>query len=314
MNVLVDRSLEVHHLDKIRAVSDKVELLTFDSPGEILEAMPDVDVVFGSVTPEMFERAERLRWMQLLSAGADSLMYPEFVESEVVLTSAKGMVGTHLADHAMALLLGLTRGIAHAIRNPSWDQRLPIRDISWEFGGRTMGIVGLGGTGRELAVRANAFGMKIIAVDPESVEAPVFIDEVWEMERFHDLLAQSDVVSICAPLTSESRGMFDQAAFAKMRRHALLINVTRGKIMDEDALMEALEQGLIGGAGLDVTPQEPLPDDHPLWSMPNVIVTPHTAGGSPDRLDRCVDLFCRNLKRFEAGEPLTNVIDKQKGY
>lgn len=314
LNVLVRGLLEPHHLEKVRAVSEDVEILTLDSIGEVLEAMPDVDVVFGAFTRDMFERGKRLRWVQLMSAGADNLMFPAFVESDVVLTSAKGLVGTHLADHAMALLLGLTRGIAHAVRKPSWDQRMPIRRISWELNGRTMGIVGLGGTGRELAVRAHGFGMKIIAVDPEPVESPDVVEQVWTMNRFHELLAESDVVAICAPSTDETRGMFDREAFREMRRHALLINVTRGDIMDEDALMEALEQGQIGGAGLDVTPYEPLPDDHLLWSLDNVMVTPHTAGGSPDRLDRSVDLFCGNLERFLAGEPLLNVIDKQKGY
>ncbi len=314
LNVLVDRSLEQRHVEKIRAVSENVEVLRLDSIGEVLEVMPEIDIVFGDVKPDAFKRARRLRWSQLLSAGADTQLFPAYVESNVVLTSAKGLVGTHLADHAMALLLGLTRGIAHAVRNPNWDQRMPIRKISWELGGKTMGIVGLGGTGRELAMRSHGFGMNIIAVDPEPVEAPDFIKEVWTMERFHELLAESDVVAICAPLTNETRGMFGRAAFREMRRHAILINVTRGDIMDEEALMEALEQGLISGAGLDVTPQEPLLDDHPLWRMDNVIITPHTAGGSPERLDRSVNLFCQNLEGFITGEPLINVIDKQKGY
>ena len=156
--------------------------------------------------------------------------------------------------------------------------------------------------------------MKIIAIDPERVEVLGFIEEVWTADRFHELLSESDVIAICAPSTRETRGMFDRAAFHAMRQHAMLINVTRGDIMDEEALMEALEQGQIGGAGLDVTPREPLPDDHPLWHMGNVIITPHTAGGSPERLDRSVNLFCQNLKKFLAGEPLQNIIDKHKGY
>ena len=134
------------------------------------------------------------------------------------------------------------------------------------------------------------------------------------MDRFYDLLDQSDVVMICAPLTAETKGMFDEQAFARMRSHALLINVTRGKIVNEMALMEALRKGKIGGAGLDVTPQKPLPENHPLWRMENVIVTPHAAGGSPNRMDRIVDLFCENLRRFLADKPLLSVIDKSKGY
>ncbi len=319
MNILInlrteDSGVEARHLEQIKAVSSDVELLDLQSEGEILEAMPDVDVVFGTFTPAMLERGRRLRWVQVTSAGVDSVLFPQFVDSEVVLTSAKGTVGIHLADHAMALLLTLTRGIAIAIRNPRWDQRMPIRDVSWELEGMTMGIVGLGGTGRDLAVRAHAFGMRIIAVDPQSVEAPPQVEACLGMDGFDALLEESDVVAICAPLTPETQNMFDARAFEKMKDHALLINVTRGKIVEEAALMDALAKGVIGGAGLDVTPEEPLPEDHPLWRMSNVVVTPHTAGGSPVRGDRIVDLFCENLRRLLSGEDLISVIDKNKGY
>ena len=319
MNILInlrteDSGVEARHLEQIKAVSSDVELLDLQSEGEILEAMPDVDVVFGTFTPAMQERGRRLRWVQVTSAGVDSVLFPQFVDSEVVLTSAKGTVGVHLADHAMALLLTLTRGIAIAIRNPRWDQRMPIRDVSWELEGMTMGIVGLGGTGRDLAVRAHAFGMRIIAVDPQSVEAPPQVEACRGMDGFDALLEESDVVAVCAPLTPETENMFDAHAFEKMKDHALLINVTRGKIVEEAALMDALAKGVIGGAGLDVTPEEPLPEDHPLWRMSNVVVTPHTAGGSPVRGDRIVDLFCENLRRLLSGEDLISVIDKNKGY
>lgn len=134
------------------------------------------------------------------------------------------------------------------------------------------------------------------------------------MDRFHDLLAASDIVAICAPLTPETQGMFDDAAFEQMQSHALLINVTRGKIVDGPALLRAVTSGSIGGAGLDVTPEEPLPADSPLWDLPNVIITPHVAGGSPIRLDRSIGLFCDNLERLLVGKPLLSVIDKEKGY
>ena len=314
MNVLANLDLDDRHLQQIRSVSSEIELMQLHSEGEILEAMPDVHVVFGGLSRDMFARGDKLRWVQTTGAGVDATLFPEFVESDVLLTSAKGTVGVHLAEHAMALLLGLTRGIATAIRKPSWDQRMPIRNAAWDLVGLTMGIVGLGGTGSDLAERAHGFGMRIIAVDPEVVEVPNHVEVCWKMDRFYDLLERSDVVAVCAPLTAETEGMFDEQAFARMRRHALLINVTRGKIVDEQALMAALKNGGIGGAGLDVTPQEPLPEAHPLWRMENVIVTPHAAGGSPNRTDRTVDLFCENLRRLLAGEPLLSVIDKRKGY
>ncbi len=314
MKILLSSELEDRHVAQVQEVSEGVEVVRPGSKEDALAAMPGVEVIFGGMSREMFRRAERLRWVQTWGAGVDGILFPEFVESEVILTSAKGTVGVHLAEHAMALLLGLTRGIAWAVRKPNWDQRMPIRLASWELIDRTMGIVGLGGTGRELAVRAHGFGMRVLAVDAEQIEAPDCVEACWGMDRFHDLLAESDVVGVCAPLTPETAGIFNREAFARMQAHALLINVTRGKIVDEDALMEALEQRQIGGAGLDVTPQEPLPEDHPLWRMENVIITPHVAGGSPNRQDRIVKLFCENLKRLMAGEPMLSVIDKRKGY
>ena len=314
MNILLKLDLDDRHVQQIKAVSQEVKLVQLQSDGEILETMPDVEVVFGELTEDMFTRGSKLRWVQVTGASADARLFPELVESDIVLTSAKGTVGVHLAEHAMALLLGLTRGIATAVRNPSWDPQMPIRNAAWELAGITMGIVGLGGTGRELAHRAQGFGMHIVAVDPEDVEVPDYVETCWRMDRFYDLLEQSDVVAICAPLTAETEGMFDEQALSRMQSHALLINVTRGKIVNEQALIEALRKGWIGGAGLDVTPQEPLPEDHPLWSMENVIITPHVAGGSPNRWDRIVDLFCENLRRLLASEPLLSVIDKRKGY
>ena len=273
----------------------------------------DAEVIFGRVTPELFERAPMLRWVQTLGAGVDGTLFPDLVDSEVQLTSEKGHVGPHLAEQTFALLLALTRGIARSIRERKWDNRLSIRAEAWELTGRTMGIVGFGGTGVEVAKRALAFGMEVLAVEPEERAAPEGVT-LWKMDRFHDLLERSDAVAICAPLTPETRGMFDEAAFRKMPRHAILVNVTRGAIVDDAALLKALRESWIAGAGLDVTPIEPLPADHPLWDMPNAVITPHVAGASPYRMDRTVDLFCENLRRFRAGEPLQSLIDKRKGY
>jgi len=314
MKVLANIDLTDSQVSRIQAVSDAVDVVRADSQGEALELMPEVDVVFGRFDHDMFLRGARLKWVQVTSAGVDDMMYSDFVESDVVMTSAKGIVGVHLADHAMALLLALTRGIAWAVRHPSWDQREATRDMSWELLGSTMGIVGLGGTGREVATRALGFGMRVIAVDPMDVDLPEGVEYCRKMDGLGDLLEASDVVAVCAPLTPETEGMFDRAAFDRMQSHAILVNVTRGPIMDEGALIDALESGSIGGAGLDVVPEEPMPDDHPLWKFDNVVITPHSAGGSPHRMDRSVELFCDNLTRLLAGQPLTSVIDKSKGY
>ena len=315
LNILLTIDLEDSLIEEIRAVSDEVTVIQPENRDRILDVISEIDIVFGGISPpSLFERAARLRWVQCPAAGVDGTLTPQLAASEVILTSAKGYVGVHLAEHAMALLLALTRGIGRAVRSADWAQKWPIRNASWELLGRTMGIVGLGGTGRDLATRASAFGMRLVAVDPEPVETPECIEACWSMDRFDDLLEQSDVVAICAPLTPETEGMFDRDAFRRMQPHALLINVTRGRIVNEDALLEALREGWIGGAGLDVTPVEPLPSDHPLWKMDNVVITPHTAGASPERDRRTTELFCQNLRRFMAGQPLLAVIDKEKGY
>ena len=314
MKILINTDLTPNQRQRIESVSDQIHVTQPQGPAELLLDASDSDVIFGDFNKTLFDTCSKLKWVQVLGSGVDGSLFPEFVESQGILTSAKGFVGTHLADQTWALLLGLLRGIGRAVRERTWDNRMSIRHATWELSGRTLGIVGMGGTGLEVARRASGFGMEIIAVDPENVATPSFVKSVRNMEGFYDLLAESDIVSICAPLTKETKDLFDLSAFRQMKSHALLINVTRGRIVNGPDLIRALEDGLIGGAGLDVTPEEPLPSDSPLWDMPNVIVTPHVAGGSPIRQDRTVDLFCQNLERFLSGKPMVSQIDKRKGY
>ena len=313
MNAALDELTE-GQLQRVQAVSEENQIVVARTREEQLAQTPDVDIIFGSFSRPLFDAAKQLKWVQTESAGIDSILFDEFVASAIVLTSAKGTVGTHLADHTWALLLGLLRGIGRAVRERTWENRMSIRSETWELEGKTLGIIGLGGTGVEVARRAVGFGMEVIAIDPEEVPRPDFVREIWKPERFYDLLEQSDGVSVCCPLTGQTRDLFDREAFRRMRPHALLVNVTRGPIVDAEALLEALDQGLIRGAGLDVTPEEPLVADSPLWDHPHCIITPHASGGSPLRLDRSIDLFCENLRRFTDGRPLLSVIDKHKGY
>jgi phosphoglycerate dehydrogenase-like enzyme len=273
----------------------------------------DADVLFGRVPPEVFGRARRLRYYHHTGAGVDAILTPELVESEVILASEKGQVGIHLAEHAFALLLGLTRGVHTALRRMDWADREPIRREQRELYDETMGIVGFGGTGREVARRARGFGMHVLAVDIEAVPPEPGVT-LWPAERLFDLLERSDVVVIGLPLTKATRHLFTRDLFRRMRRRAILINVTRGEIVYGEDLLAALDEGLIWGAGLDVTDPEPLPPGHRLWTHPRVIVTPHTAGGSPRRAGRAIATFVENLRRLRAGEPLLALIDKQKGY
>lgn len=274
----------------------------------------DADVTFGGLVPRLFAVAEKVRWIQTVGAGVDRYVQGPIVDSDVILTSEKGLVGVHLAEQAFGLLLAVTRGIAISLREKRWDARIPIRLRSWELSGRTAGLVALGGTGVEIAKRAAAFGMRVIAMDPEDVAVPAEVESLWGTDRFYDLLAESDVVFVSAPLTDETRNLFDAEAFAAMKPDSVLVNVSRGEIVEQQALLDALESGHLRAAGLDVTPEEPLPLDSPFWDHPHVAVTPHVAGASPLRGDRIVGRFRRNLAHVLAGEPLEGVIDKHKGY
>ena len=302
-------------LTRIRAAAGDADIVVSEFR-DAIQHMADADVVLGFVTREMFLAAGRLRWVQSISSGVDSFMYDEFRDSDVVLTSEKGLVGEHLADHAFGLLLMLTRQLATALKHgpDAWNHRPEMRRREIELTGTTMGVFGFGGTGRAMARRAAAFGMTVNALDRDPVPTSPEVATVWGPERFDDLLATSDVVSVCCPLTDETRDRFGAAAFARMRSTAYLVNVTRGEVMVEEDLADALESGEIAGAALDVAPREPLPADSRLWGLPNVVMTPHTAGASQFRAGRNLDRFVDNLARFRAGEPLEGVIDKTLGY
>ncbi len=262
----------------------------------------DTDALFGRVSPEIFPLGKRLRYYQSIGAGVDSILTQELVESDVPLASEKGGVGIHLAEHAFALLLALTRGLHTAIRQPDYSLREPIRLRQLELYDLTMGIVGFGGTGREVAKRALGFGMRVLGVDIEDVAPEPGVEAIWKPDRLGDLLGASDAVVICLPLTKATHHLFTRDLFRKMKKTGYLINVTRGAIVYGDDLLKALDEETIGGAGLDVTDPEPLAANHRLWTHPRAIVTPHTAGGSPRRAQRVIDTFCENLRRMRAGK------------
>ncbi len=281
-----------------------------------LAAAPETEVLLGAIDPELFALAPNLEWVQVTASGVDAMLFPEFRDSDVVMTGEKGLVGPHLADHAMALLLALVRRLAEAVKDgpASWDKRLDYRRRVLELEGLTMGIIGFGSTGRSLAQRAAGFDMRVRAVDRDPVPGTPAVGVVEPLASMHDMLAVSDVVALCAPLTEETTGMFDADCFAAMKPGAILINVTRGELVVHDAMVAALASGHLGGAGLDVHHAEPLPADDPLWDHVNVVMTPHTAGASQLRAARNIDRFVDNLVRFRRGEALVGRVDKALGY
>ena len=289
------------------AVPDKLDAM--------LEAMPGAAALIGCprrlFSAEMLAKAgPSLRWIHLGGAGCEEFMIPELVESDITLTNGKILQGPPVADHAMALLLALTRNL-HLLLRPNPPQPLP-RAI--ELRDRTAVVVGVGGIGMLVAERLRSFGMRVIGVDEEYVPITSFLDRTLPPERIHEVLPAADAVIVAAPNTQRSRGMFGAREFALMKPTSIFVLVSRGALVQTNALVEALRQGRPGSAALDVTDPEPLPADHPLRSMPNAIVTPHVAGLSDQNRARNFDLVKANMQRFVQGLPLFNVVDKRRGY
>ncbi len=288
-----------------------------ETPEEIVAEIADADAFYGFPTAEVVAAAPKLRWIQSPSAGVEYVAkVPALVESDVVLTNTSGAHGPSIGEHTFALLLALTRRLPTCLawqREHHWGRTEGYR-TSREIKGATMGIFGYGAIGRGVAQRALAFEMEMLAVDAQAVDGAPFLDEVWPPSRLPELLERSDAVVVAAPLTPETHHLLDAAMLARMRPDAYLIVVSRGGIVDEPALAEALTAGRLAGAAIDVTEQEPLAAESPLWDAPNLIITPHLAGDSSQKERRCVEILRDNLLRFAQGEALVNVVDKRRGY
>lgn len=281
---------------------------------ELAREIVDADGVIGGVTPQALRLAKRLKWVQVNSAGVEGQLFPEFRSSDVILTNAKIIQGPQIADHAMALLLGLTRSLHETIpaqATGSWDKA---RHRPVELHGKTAAIVGVGGIGMQIAQRAHAFGMRVIGIDPKDLSYTYFISRMEKPDRLDSVLPEADVVFVAAPLTAESERMIGARQFDLMKPGSYFIVVSRGRTYDTGALVQALASKRLAGAGLDVTDPEPLPAGHPLWKFENVLITPHLAGTSDGLRKRQLELLKDNVRRFAAGEPLVNVVDKQRGY
>ncbi|MEQ9349332.1 MAG: D-2-hydroxyacid dehydrogenase, partial [Alphaproteobacteria bacterium] len=274
-------------------------------------AAPGVEVVAGDPPAASLAAAHDLKWLQSWSAGVDHALSPELVAHPAVLTCAKGNGAVPLAEHAILLMLMLDRD---AVR---WVDDQKARRWEWrthgELNGHTVGIIGLGYSGADLAEKAKAFHMTVLGLSRSGRPVP-HVDEVFTPDGLHEVMRRSDFVVMTAPLTDETRGMLDEAAFRAMKKTAFYVCFSRGGIADDAALLKALQEGWIAGAGLDAHSVEPLPKDSPFWDAPNTIITPHNGASSLGTRQRGADIFIANLKRYAAGQPLFNVVDKQAGY
>jgi phosphoglycerate dehydrogenase-like enzyme len=299
---------------EIRALSSGVELKICESAEEFHREVADTQVIYGGFSVEDLKAARQLKWIQYTAAGVEHILSPELVQSPIVLTNMQRIYTPAISETAIGLMLALAHGInRYAIQTKDhvWKQQEGLYDIS----GMTLGLVGLGGMGTDTAYRAHyGFGMKILAVDPKPLPKPAFVAELHSVDWLPKMVPQVDILMSAAPHTHVSEGMFNESIFRAMKPSALFINTSRGKLVDTPALVRALKEGWIAGAGLDVAYKEPLPADEPLWSAGNVIITCHTSGWTPRTTGRQMALFTENIRRYLNGLPLLNVVDKVRGY
>ncbi|NKB65475.1 MAG: D-2-hydroxyacid dehydrogenase [Candidatus Latescibacteria bacterium] len=319
MRIMIHFPFDEDQIEAFRTLAAQYgdhEVVHVANEEEALPLAAETDILLGHFPAAICAVASQLRWIQSFSAGMDNFLFPEIVaRHDVVVTNMAGLYAPQGGEHAWALLLALARGLhtsVAAMTAGKWGRGAPVVELT----GATLGIVGLGGFGLETLKRAQGYDMQVLALDPVRTQAPTGVDELKKPSRdnLHALLGRADAVVIACPRTPQTYHLIGAAELAAMKESAYLVNVTRGGIIDETALLEALQQGQIAGAGLDVTETEPLPADDPLWQAPNLILTPHRAGASQHRPRKTFEFFHDNLGRYLRGEEVLNVVDKQRGF
>jgi D-2-hydroxyacid dehydrogenase (NADP+) len=305
-------------IEDLRRATDKAKIVPV-SDSNVLAEIADADAYIGNITSAQVRAAKQLKWVGVMSAGVENVLFPadgsaDLRQSSVTLTNNKIVQGPEIADHALAMLLMLSRNLYALYRNDQQEVWNPRSFHGIELRGKTAVIIGVGGIGTQIAIRANAFGMKVIGVDPEDKPFLPFIERIVKPDLLDEVIPEADVVFISVPDTPKSHKMMGPREFELMKKNSYFIAVSRGGIYDMNGLVKSLDEQKLAGAGVDVTDPEPLPKGHPLWKFPNAIVTPHIAGRSDRDEARMVGTIRENLQRFVDGKPLINVVDKQKGY
>jgi phosphoglycerate dehydrogenase-like enzyme len=304
-------------LDRVRAAALEMRLLVTRDHDEIAGVLDEIEIAAGGFPHDLLPQARNLRWVQQWGAGADWLLRcPEAAELDFVLTSASGVHTIPISEHILAFLLAFGRGFHHALRAQvrrewfSYEQQTGI----FELVGKTMVLVGVGAIGGRTAELATALGMRVLGVRRDPTAGAPGVEAMYGPAQLFDLLPEADFLVLAVPLTHETQGMIGERELWAMKPTAHIVNVGRGGLVQEDALIRALQEEWVAGAGLDVFETEPLPEDSPLWGMDNVIITAHYAGANPYYTERAMAIFLDNLERYRAGEPLRNVVDKRIGY
>ncbi|WP_019553364.1 D-2-hydroxyacid dehydrogenase [Propionispira raffinosivorans] len=313
-NVLSLQRLTDDQIATIHAV-DKDVNIRICKAAEAVQYIEETDILLAwglfDLTP-LLEKAPRLKWVQALSSGVDNMLTPEFMNTNILLTNARGIHGIPIAEHVLGMMLNFTRGITIAYDQQKAKQWKHIRQVD-EMYEKSIAIIGLGSIGREIAKRVKNMGMRVLATK-QTPTTELFVDHLYTPEELPLILAEADFVVVTLPLTPETTNLFTLKTFQKMKKTAYFINVARGAIVNEPDLIAALNSDTIKGAALDVFAEEPLPESSPLWDMPNIFITPHIAAQSPYYIDRALKIFTENLNRFLHQADMLNIIDKQKGY
>jgi len=316
MRIVLCYPVNQKHCDQIAASMPGAEVVDAGQE-KIAEELFSADIYCGHakvpVDWDGVVKQGRLKWIQSSAAGMDHCLLPSVIESDIDVTSASGVLADQVAEHITGMIISWHRSFPVFFRAQQKKEfiRRPTRDLHHS----TVGIVGFGGVGRRLAECLSVFKTRILAVDSYPIDKPDFVESLWAPNKLDDLLTQVDILVLCMPLNEMTRGMFDAGKIAKMKPNSLFVNAARGPLVIEAALASSLESGHLSGAVLDVTDPEPLSPESKLWDLDNVIITPHVAGQSARRIDNMTNMFCENLRRRQAGEPLINyLVDKNLGF
>jgi phosphoglycerate dehydrogenase-like enzyme len=313
-------TIPLTHVDQLRTRFPHVSFLHSSTRESDIDLAADADAAFAlALSRDAIVRATRLKWLHCSGHAVGHFALDELSARGIVVTNSRGVQSVPIAEHVMACVLALARKLPETLRDQrarAWRPNALTGEASpWLLAGRTMGIIGTGTIGEAIARRAKAFGMRVLGMRRNpSRGVPAGFDEVLGPAEKNRLLASADIVVMAAPFTPATERLIDRAAIETMKRAAIVVNVSRGQLIDEVELARALDSGRLGGAALDVFQIEPLPQNSPLWAMPNVIVTPHNSGFRTGHFDAVIDLFSENLMRYERRVDLLNVVDVQAGY
>lgn len=334
MKLLIHPAVEPPRLLKIQEAAGDMTVCNVASPADAQREIANADAFFGKMTPELLAAAQQLKWVQSPTASLEHYLFPELIEHPCTLSNMRGLFSDVIADHVMGYVLCFARNLHLYMRRQIDARWAPVGNEEMteqafvmgpssvstvdqshiHLSDATLGVVGAGFIGQEVCRRAAAFGMKILAVDPECKQVVGVVDKVWMPDRLPDLLAESDFVVIAAPHTPATYKLFRTEQFEQMKDSAFLINIGRGVIVDLESLTSALENRLIAGAALDVFEVEPLPPDHRLWQMDNAILTPHIAAASPRIAERHLETLLENIRCFVDGKPPATLVDKRQWF